>query len=345
MIGTSDIKESPQVRLLSGAFARDVRAGLAKRPKTIPCTYLYDQYGSRLFQRITELEEYYLTRCEREILQMHAGRIAALLGGESLRVVEIGAGDGRKTEVLLRSLLQAGLTFEYVPIDICRQAVVDLTTHLRRSFAGHGVHVKGVVAEYFEALSLLAEEDVQRSLVLFLGSSIGNLNHWQAGRFLRGLRSSLQSGDYALVGFDLKKDPAMLQRAYDDAAGITRQFNFNLLARINRELRGQFDCREFTHHAVYNAHEGCMESWLISRQEQSVWIETLREAFPFQAWEGILVERSYKYDVAQVQSLARASGFRVCEQFFDERRYFVDALLEAESPTSRDRDPQSNGRP
>jgi uncharacterized SAM-dependent methyltransferase len=165
--------------------------------------------------------------------------------------------------------------------------------------------------------------------VLFLGSSIGNFGHRQARRFLRGLRRSLKAGDFALIGFDLKKDLGTLQRAYDDAAGVTREFNLNLLDRINRELGGRFDRRRFDHHAAYNLRLGCMESWLVSRERQRVRVSGLERAFEFLAWEGIRVERSYKYDLEQIESLADAGGFRVCRHFFDSRRQFVDSLWEA----------------
>jgi dimethylhistidine N-methyltransferase len=314
-------------------LARDVLAGLSQRPKSIPSAWFYDQRGSALFQQITELDEYYLTRCEAEILQSHGPRLAELLSGDAWRIVELGAGDGRKTEVLLRSFLAAGLEFEYVPIDICPEAVHGLTRQLRRRFDKHDLRVRPIAAEYADAWRELRRAGSTRQLVLFLGSSIGNFSDSQARRFLINLCESLRPGDLALVGFDLKKDVRILQRAYDDAAGVTREFNFNLLARINRELGGHFDADRFVHHAAYNPAEGCMESWLISRQPQDVRIDALDRSFHFRAWEGMRLERSHKYDLTQIEAFAVSSGFQVCQHLLDVRGYFCDSLWEA-SPTS-----------
>jgi uncharacterized SAM-dependent methyltransferase len=185
------------------------------------------------------------------------------------------------------------------------------------------------VADYFEGLALLRAQQAERNLVLFLGSSIGNLSHHEAAGFLKRLRRSLNEGDHALIGFDLKKDLRLLQLAYDDPAGVTREFNLNLLDRINRELGGRFDRRRFRHHAVYNATDGCMESWLMSVEAQEVWIGELGRTFAFDAWEGIHVERSCKYNLTQIAALADAAGFRVERHFFDRRRYFADSLWQA----------------
>lgn len=329
MPSACDILEAPAARPRAHAFADDVRTGLARRPKTLSSTYFYDERGSQLFQQITEQEDYYLTRCEREILEDHGDDIARSLAGDPLQVVEIGAGDGHKTEVLLQALIAAGLALEYVPIDICREAVVELVGKLRGHLNGHGIPLRGIVADYYDAFPLLRKQPNVRKLALFLGSSIGNFGQWQAVRFLRKLRQALATSDSLLIGFDLKKDLQVLHRAYDDAAGVTREFNFNLLDRINRELGGQFDRRRFHHHATYNLRLGCMESWLVSRERQRVPIRALPATIAFDAWEGIRIERSYKYDLAQIESLAAESGFQVRQHFFDRRGYFVDSLWDA----------------
>jgi dimethylhistidine N-methyltransferase len=310
------------------AFAHDVLRGLSRRIKTLSSAWFYDERGSELFEQITRLPEYYLTRCEHEILSAHAGEIAAAVPSERFRVVEIGAGDGHKTDILLRQFLAGGLDFEYVPVDICQRSVVDLVTRLRRTIQGEFT-MRGIVAEYQDALAALGEDRPQRNLILFLGSSVGNFDHGSARRFLRGLRRTLQAGDLALLGFDLKKEPAILQAAYDDAAGVTREFNLNLLDRINRELGGRFERERFEHHAIYNTAKGCMESWLISRERQVVHVAAVERSFSFQAWEGIRVERSYKYDLSQIAGLAAAAGFRIVRQFSDGSRRFVDSLWEA----------------
>jgi len=312
----------------TNAFAREVRRGLSRQPKSLSSAWFYDERGSQLFEDITRLEEYYLTRCERAILEKHAAQIADRAGGQPLRVLEIGAGDGHKTEILLRRFVDAQLDFEYVPVDICQRSIVDLIGKLRRTTRGD-FRVRGIVAEYQDALEELRHHEPMRNLVLFLGSSIGNFNHTQARRFLRGLRDSLALGDLALIGFDLKKDPQVLQAAYDDSAGVTREFNFNLLDRINRELGGHFERRRFQHQAAYNAAEACMESFLISNTRQSVPIDALEQSFDFDPWEAVKVECSYKYDRPLIESLAAASGFRPLHHFADERQYFVDSLWAA----------------
>jgi dimethylhistidine N-methyltransferase len=253
-----------------------------------------------------------------------------VLAGGPVRVIEIGAGDGHKTEILLHRLLAAGIELEYVPIDICREAVVSLTAKLRRTLGPRSMRLRGVVADYFDGLAALREPSAARNLVLFLGSSIGNFGPGQSRRLLRALRRTIRPGDLvALIGFDLKKDVRILLPAYDDAAGVTREFNFNLLARINRELGGSFDRRQFDHHAAYNFRLGCMESWLASRRRQHVDIDALGRSFAFEAWEGIRVERSYKYDLSQIESLAAASGFEPAAHLADDRGWFADSLWEA----------------
>jgi L-histidine Nalpha-methyltransferase len=309
-------------------FARDVLTGLSRSPKTLPSMYFYDEQGSRLFQQISELDEYYLTRVEGEILERYGNEISRLVEGRAFRLVELGAGDGRKTRVLLRSLLVAGLEFEYVPIDICEGALVELTGSLRRRMPDGDFRVRGIVGDYVDALSLL-DSTAGRTMVLFLGSNIGNFEPDDAVAFLRAVRRSLAPGDWLLIGFDLKKDPAILSRAYNDAQGITREFNFNLLERINRELGGDFDRERFRHDAPYNVELGRMESWLVSRVDQRVCVGALDRSFDFSRGEGIHVECSYKYDTAQIARMAAAADFAVQASFFDRRRLFVDSLWEA----------------
>lgn len=319
------ILNAPGTRRVAGAFARDVLRGLNRSPKSLPSMYFYDAEGSRLFQRITELDDYYLTRCEAEIIETHAAEIVAAVVPGPLRLVELGAGDGRKTEILLRRLLDAGLCFEYVPIDICRKSVVDLATSFQWRFDG-SLRVRGIVAEYLDGLASLGRASRRPNFVLFLGSSVGNFSHAEARQFFRRLRESLRPGDFVLVGFDLKKNLEILRRAYNDAEGVTRLFNLNLLDRINRELGGAFDRSRFAHYGPYNLRDECMESWLVSVENQEVPIHALGRSFTFQAWEGIHVERSHKYDLSQIESFASAAGFRVEKHFFDRRRWFADSL-------------------
>jgi dimethylhistidine N-methyltransferase len=314
---------------LVGSFASDVLDGLCSQPKKIPSRYFYDDRGSQLFRQIMELDEYYLTRCEAEILERAKSLIGDLFLGRPFRLVELGPGDGQKTKTLLRHLAHRGLECRYVPVDICEEILVHLTDSLEPVISSSSIDVRGIVAEYSDALNLLNERTAERNLVLFLGSNIGNFHFQEARQFLDDLRASLNVGDYLLIGFDLKKDLEVLYRAYNDSQGVTREFNFNLLDRINRELGGNFDRRRFIHYGPYNFTEGRMESWLVSTESQDVEIADLDRVFSFEPWEGIHVEYSYKYDLSQIKGLAKSSGFTVARNLFDSRRYFTDSLWRA----------------
>ena len=311
-----------------GSFALDVVEGLAKTPKSIPSKHFYDDRGSRLFQEITEQPEYYLTRCELEIFETHGRHITADFGAVPLRLIELGVGDGHKTAVLLQHLLVRNSDFEFTPIDICPEAIGIATDSLCRQMPDLTSRIHGIAAEYLEGLSSLGDSGERRNVLLFLGSNIGNLAHPEVRRFMRRVAAALASGDQLLIGFDLKKDLAALEAAYNDTAGVTREFNFNLLDRINRELDGDFDRDRFAHYAPYNPRTGCMESWLISRTRQAVHLRAADRRFEFDPWEGILVERSHKYSLDDIETLASASGFLVRHHFLDERRYFADSLWE-----------------
>jgi len=233
-------------------LAREVAEGLAESPKRLCSRFLYDERGSALFQQITEQSEYYPTECEIEILQRHRDELAALLDDNDWRVVELGVGDGQKIRPLLNEILAHGRSFEFVPIDICHEMIAELVEQIGDEFADHRLSVHGIAGEYSDALRTLHHRDARRQLVLFLGSSIGNMTDAVARSFLAELRASLDADDLVLIGFDLKKDPRLLQAAYDDAAGVTAEFNLNLLDRLNRELGASFDRSLFRHHAFYN---------------------------------------------------------------------------------------------
>ncbi len=320
----ADLPVTPQPP--TSTFARDVVEGLAKTPKAIPSKHFYDARGSALFQRITQVPEYYLTRSELEILETHGQRIVTEFGSVPLRIIELGVGDGHKTAVLLRRLLDSNTDFEFAPIDICPEAIDTATESLCRQLPELASRIHGIAAEYLDGLAALGAHNGRRNIVLFLGSNIGNLSHPEARRFLRRVASTLMPGDLLLVGFDLKKDVTVLEQAYNDANGVTREFNFNLLDRINRELGGTFARDRFEHYAPYNPRTGCMESWLVSRTRQSVRLRTVDRQFEFDPWEGILVERSHKYNLDDIESLAASSGFLVGDHFLDRRRYFADSL-------------------
>jgi L-histidine N-alpha-methyltransferase len=306
------------------AFALDVLIGLSQTPKSLPSKYFYDEEGSKLFQQITELPEYYLTQCESEIFHSKKDEIARLVNGSRFNLVELGAGDGRKTKILLEHFLKAGLDFRYVPIDICEAAVEGLIGGLNKHLSK--VPLEGLVADYCHGLKWLSNTNGHRNVVLFLGSSIGNFSYSEAREFLLGLWNALEDGDYLLIGFDLKKDIQLLEQAYNDLQDVTARFNLNLLHRINRELGGNFEVDQFQHYSTYNALSGAMESYLISRQEQVVDIEALNQSFSFEAWEPVHTEYSYKYLESDITSLAEETGFTIVTQLMDSKNYFVDSV-------------------
>jgi L-histidine N-alpha-methyltransferase len=271
-----------------------------------------------------DLPEYYLTSCEWEILRGQRDVIASWVGTDPFRLVELGPGDGQKVRVLLEHFSGQGMDFRYVPIDISRSAVESLCRELDRDLPV--VRTEGLVSDYFDGLKWLAGQPIRRNVVLFLGSNIGNFSHSEARGFLYSLWNVLGDGDGMVIGFDLKKDIDTLQRAYDDSQGVTAEFNVNLLRRINRELGGNFDPDRFRFYASYNAYTGAVESFLISRCRQSVFIEALNHMFVFDAWEPIHTECSHKYLPDEIRSLADETGFLVSELLHDSRRYFVDAL-------------------
>lgn len=316
------------------AFALDVLVGLSEERKQISSKYFYDSEGSRLFQKITELPEYYLTRCETEILEKSRAEISALLGGSPWNIAELGPGDGSKTRILLEHLQNADLKIRYVPIDISESAMQTLTESLTSAMPQ--LEIQGLVSDYFNGLKWLTkvtEKNNHRNLVLFLGSNIGNFNAARARFFLRSLWSSLNPNDYVLTGFDLKKDIDLMLKAYNDSRGITAEFNLNLLRRINRELGANFDLAKFRHFASYDVFSGAMESYLVSREQQTVFIEEIGQSFHFKPWEPIHTEYSYKFLNREIEALAQETGFQIEMRLYDSKKYFTDSIWRVHKAT------------
>ncbi len=306
------------------AFARDVRAGLTATPRHLSCRYFYDATGSRLFEAICDLPEYYLTRAEREILQEHSPAIAATCPRGTV-LVELGSGSAAKTRLLIDALLKRHGRLLYVPVDISSAALEDSSKELVRHFPG--LEVLGVAAEYQEGLRHVRDEVTGPKLVLWLGSNVGNFDRPAAVEFLRQVRGTLSPADRLLVGIDLRKDRGILEAAYDDARGVTAAFNLNLLQRINNELGGDFDVTHFRHRAVYDEDAGRIEMYLDSVARQTVRIAALDLQAGFDSGEAIHTEHSYKYSLAEIEALATAAGLRGERQWFDEQRRFSLNLL------------------
>jgi dimethylhistidine N-methyltransferase len=305
-------------------FALDVHLGLSSQQKFIPSKYFYDENGSKLFQRITELSEYYLTKAEAEILTIHKDALAERLASEPFALVEMGAGDGEKTKILLGHFISKGLDFHYAPVDISESALSELEVSLSEQFPT--LSFQGRSAEYASGFSEIDTFSETKTLLLFLGSSIGNFSFPEMKLFLKTLWHALNKGDFTLIGFDLKKDVKTMQAAYDDKEGVTRAFNHNLLHRINRELGGTFNPEKFYHHEIYNPRESAMESYLISLEAQEIYIDALKTTYRFAPYEAIFTERSYKFSDTSIRELAHETGFEILETFKDSKHYFADSL-------------------
>jgi dimethylhistidine N-methyltransferase len=303
-------------------FAAEVRLGLSKDPKTLPCRYFYDAVGTALFQAISVLPEYGLTRADDRLIRAHAPRIAAALPG-AVSVIELGSGDGRKTGSLLAALAGPGRP-TYYPIDVSRDAL-DACRRALEDVA----EVKPIEAQYLAGVetAVSARRPRDRVLVLFLGSTIGNFERLDARRFLADLRRQLRAGDALLLGADLVKSESRMLLAYDDPAGVTAAFNRNLLARINRELGADFDLGAFVHQARYDRRERRIEMHLVARQPQRVSVPGSGIVVDFGESESIWTESSHKFGAAEVLEMAAGAGFGCAAQWVDEEWPFAETLL------------------
>ncbi len=305
-------------------FALDVHLGLSAQQKFIPSKYFYDETGSKLFQRITQLSEYYLTRSETEILATYKDTLAELMAAEPFVMVEMGAGNAEKTKILLEHFLNKRLDFHYAPIDISESTLLELERSLAEEFPT--LSFQGRTAEYVTGIWESDMFSKKRNFLLFLGSSIGNFSLPEMKLFLKTLWCALNKDDFVLIGFDLKKDIKLMQAAYNDREGVTSAFNLNLLHRINRELGGTFNPEKFYHHEIYNPRESAMESYLISIQAQQVYIDALKTTYYFEPYEAIFTERSYKFSETTIKELAHETGFEIVQTFKDSNQYFADSL-------------------
>lgn len=304
-------------------FARDVLEGLSASPKSIPPKYFYDEQGSRLFEQITELEEYYPTRTEAAILARYGEEMISSLEGP-VTMVELGSGSSTKTRLLLDILSGKQERVDYVPIDISPAVVTEFGEQLLLDYPS--LHIRGLICDYLKALGELREEQRTRKLFLFLGSSLGNSSPAQGAVLLRGVRETMGEGDGLLLGVDMKKDPQLLEKAYNDEKGVTAAFNLNLLSRINRELGGQFDPRRFLHKAFYNRREGRVEMHLESLVPQIVPVSELGCGFSLRQGETIHTENSYKYDQDILEELLAECGMNLLRQWTDDQGWFSVTL-------------------
>ncbi len=312
-------------------FAQDTLKGLSSEKKYLFSKYFYDKKGSEIFRDIMRMPEYYLTNCELEIFQTQKEQILSEFknGGAHFDILELGAGDGLKTKVLLSHFVNRQIDFTYSPIDISGTAVTNLVEDLKDDIPG--LQVNGLNGDYFKMLDSFKNNGNPRKIALFLGSNIGNFNDAQTLDFLLKLRNSLNSTDQVFIGFDLKKEENIILKAYNDKAGHTAAFNLNLLVRINRELGADFNIDNFYHHEVYDNLSGRAESFLISNTTQEVHIKMLGMTFPFLRDEKIYTEMSQKYDLQMIENLADKTGFQIVRNYVDKRQYFMNSLWKLKS--------------
>jgi L-histidine N-alpha-methyltransferase len=313
--------------VLDSAFASDVAQGLTSAPqKTLPASWLYDEVGSALFEVITLLPEYGLTRADGALLESAAGEIIRAAHRPEL-IVELGSGTGAKTRHLLCAGGAAGRV-EYCPIDISRAALRNCEASLQ---GVANVRIQPIEATYLDGidLALARRRSGERALILFLGSTIGNFTRAEAGTFLHRLRQRVTAGDALLIGADLVKPRETLLSAYDDAIGVTAAFNLNLLARINRELGGEFELAHFAHEARYNERQSRIEMHLRSRIAQQVTIQSLDLTVSFDAGETIWTESSHKFRAPEISRMGEQAGWQMAHQWVDREWGFAETLFTA----------------
>lgn len=322
---------SPTSETLS-AFADDVVTGLSQPQPRLSSKWFYDEQGNKLFQRIMQSEEYYLTDAE-EVIYRSCGRdLLGRLDGRPFDLIELGAGDGSKTQFLIERFLAERARFAYRPIDLNGSALQELQDLI--NYRWPNLDFEPVQADYFEALDRLGNSTGGRQrLLLFPGANIGNYPPGEAVNVLRRLRGFLAPGDLLLTGFDLKKDPAVIYAAYNDSSGNTASFNLNLLKRINRELQADFVLGCWKHWESYDPVSGAAKSYLVSVEPQKVTIGAANRTFEFRQWQAIEVEISQKYHLREIEGMADAAGFTFVEHFLDPRSFFADSLWRV--PASR----------
>lgn len=296
-------------------FLEEALAGLSRTPRTLPCKFFYDERGAQLFQKICELPEYYITRTELQILRLKGAEMAEALGPH-IELIGLGTGAGTKTRLLLEELVQPAV---YIPIDISKEQLQNSSARFREIFPT--LDILPICADYLERFELpLPRRPSARSVVYFPGSTIGNFGPETATDFLKRLAELAGPDGGLLIGVDLQKDPSLIERAYNDASGVTAEFNLNLLARANREIGANFNLRMWKHRAIYNSATGRIEMNLISLTDQVVRLDD-RDFF-FTEGEKIVTEYSYKYTPEGFAALASDAGFRFEKMWTDDARLF-----------------------
>lgn len=309
------------------SFLAAIETGLSSEEKYISSHFFYDKIGDQLFQKIMELPEYYLTKSEMEIFKYQSAKIVsswAINKNTEFELIELGAGDGKKTQFLLKYLLEEGYNFSYLPVDISENSLNVISSRLHHLFPN--LKIRPMQGEYFEVLDRLFLSKKPK-IVLFIGSNLGNLEDEIAHDFLKKIANKLKMGEKLLLGLDLIKTKEIVLPAYNDANGVTRDFNLNLLKRINKDLKANFKLENFTHAPEYDENEGIAKSFLQSRIDHDVEIKALNRTFHFAKKEKIHTEISRKYDDQILKTLINQISFEISAKFLDSKKYFADYIL------------------
>jgi L-histidine N-alpha-methyltransferase len=316
--------QPPFETIQQSAFYQDVLSGLTVSPKKLQSKYFYDAAGDKLFQEIMNSPEYYLTNCELEIFSEQTATLAQTLTNRfaAFDLIELGAGDATKSTFLLQYLLETKVDFTYLPIDISSNVIRQLEQNLPQQLPG--LQMRGLNGDYFDMLKEASQLSSRPKVVLFMGSNIGNMPVKEAQAFCQALRHQLSPNDLLIIGFDLKKNPKTVLAAYNDAAGVTKNFNLNLLKRINRELEANFNVDQFDHYPTYDPENGACKSYLVSLTKQQVKLG--EHLIAFEENELIDMEVSQKYNLQETDALAKQANFEPVAHFFDRKKWFVDAI-------------------
>ena len=308
-------------------FVEELSLSLNQKHKSIDPKFFYDKKGSKLFEDICKLPEYYLTRTEISILTQLQDKLPTYMN-EEFRLVELGSGSSYKTRILISILENMHKQIEYFPIDISKILKESAVTLLDDY---ENLRMTGIIDTYESGLDFVKNYDSNKNLIVFLGSSFGNFDYKPGLRFLDKINSSMKDDDLFLIGLDLVKDKDVLEYAYNDSHGITAQFNLNVLSRINSELDSNFNVDKFAHHAVYNEAENRVEIYLRSLENQTVNITKAGIALKIKQNELIHTENSYKYTIPKIKEMFSSTGFRIRDMWFDEKHYFCLILLSKNS--------------
>lgn len=312
----------------NSTFEKEIVSGLLSNPKSLPSKYFYDKRGNEIFKEIMNLDEYYVTKCEYEVLNTYKEEFLKLFTNQFSRefqLIELGSSDATKTKILLTHFIKGLNQFSYSPVDLSSDSINNLKKSLVNEFPT--LQVNDFVLDYFEALDFINEDSNGASkIIMLLGSSLGNLSNEELKKFLNELYERLNEMDCVLFGFDLKKNPYTILNAYNDHSGVTSDFNLNLLNRINTELDADFNINGFYHYPNYDPVSGEAKSYLISKFDQEVYLKSVKTQITFRKHEPIFMEVSKKFDTVEIESLAKKYGFTVFKNFCDKQNFYCNSV-------------------